>query len=81
MCAIIDLCLFSDLFSLTLMTSIDYTERIDTRLRELELLEIDRDRLAGEIEDLRALRRGATLREEFEREYACLYKPVKMELL
>jgi hypothetical protein len=63
------------------MTSSDYTQMIDARLRRLELLEVERDKVAGEIEECRELRRGAKLRERFERECQELAAPIFMEIV
>lgn len=64
-----------------LMTSTEYKREIELAERELDRLNIERDRVAGEIETLRSLRRGAFLREMFEREYACLTEPTFIEIV
>lgn len=61
------------------MTSIDYGRQIEAATHRPDALNIERDRIAGELDNLRTLRRGALLREQFEREYQCLNVPTFIE--
>ncbi|HWT01163.1 MAG TPA: hypothetical protein VN256_13020 [Pyrinomonadaceae bacterium] len=63
------------------MGSEEYKRQIDSKLARLAQLESERDRLAGEVEDLRSLRKGALMRETFEREYQSLYVPTVIEMV
>ena len=63
------------------MNSQQLSQIISSRIDELSRLDTDRDRLAGEIEDLRTQKRGIEVREKFEREFQCLNEPLTLCLV
>ncbi|MDT5061478.1 MAG: hypothetical protein QOH63_1937 [Acidobacteriota bacterium] len=63
------------------MNSQQLSQIISSRIDELSRLDTDRDRLAGEIEDLRTQKRGIEVREKFEREFQCLNEPLTLSLV